>query len=123
MMTRVFVCSPLAGDIEGNIERARAYCAFVLRQGLLPYAPHLFFPQFLNEHDPAERELGITLGLVELANCRELWAFGERVSEGMRREIARANELGIRVRLFLGVPVEHLESVKELSMSEGCGHA
>ena len=61
-------------------------------------APHLFFPSFLSENEPEERETGIQFGLEWLNDCDELWVIGSRISEGMKREIAVAEELGIPVK-------------------------
>jgi hypothetical protein len=44
--------------------------------------------------------VGLDLGLELLEICDELWAFGDKVSEGMAGEIARAGELGLRVKRF-----------------------
>ena len=35
-----------------------------------------------------------------LAECRELWCFGDEVTDGMSKELEWAAELGIRVRKF-----------------------
>jgi hypothetical protein len=43
----------------------------------------------------------MTIGLELLKICDELWAFGDRVSEGMAGEIEIADELGIPVRHLL----------------------
>jgi len=51
----------------------------------------------LQENNPVEREQGIKMGLRLLAVCEELWIFGDRISEGMRREIAEAESLGISI--------------------------
>ena len=45
----VYVCSPFSGDIAGNIANARKYSRFAVEQGYIPIAPHLLFPQFLND--------------------------------------------------------------------------
>ena len=47
----VYVCSPFSGDIAGNIANARKYSRFAVEQGYIPIAPHLLFPQFLNDND------------------------------------------------------------------------
>ena len=41
------------------------------------------------------------MGLTWLEQCDELWVIGRRISEGMKREIARAEELGIPVAYFV----------------------
>jgi hypothetical protein len=63
----VILESPFAGPtpahIQTNLEYARKAgkeCAF-RHESIL--ASHLLFPQFLDDHEPAERELGIGLGL------------------------------------------------------------
>ena len=51
----VYVCSPLRGDTEKNIKNAKSYCRFTYEKGFIPYAPHLFFTQFMNDDDENER--------------------------------------------------------------------
>ena len=99
-MKLIFICSPFKGDTENNVLKARRYCRFAMAQEHVPFAPHLLFPQFLDDTDPKEREQGISLGLTVLGYCHELWAFGAEVSHGMATEIAWAEKLNIPVRRF-----------------------
>ena len=55
----VFICSPFAGNIERNTRRARDFCRFAVSENCIPIAPHLLFPQFMEESDPQQRRLGI----------------------------------------------------------------
>ena len=48
----VYICSPYAGDVQANTEAARRYSRFAVETGYIPIAPHLLFPQFLNDADP-----------------------------------------------------------------------
>ncbi len=96
----VFICSPYAGDIERNTERAREYSRFAVSKNCIPIAPHLLFPQFMEEDDPAQRSLGIFFGLVLQSKCREVWVFGRTISKGMAVEIAIARERKLPVRYF-----------------------
>lgn len=99
----VFVCSPLRGDYQGNALRARMYCRQVLDEGHTPYAPHLFFTQFLSDLDPVQREQGINAGIEMLKRCDEVWVFTKpdgTLSEGMRAEVAVAHDNLIPVRYF-----------------------
>ena len=96
----VYICSPFRGDVETNIENARRYCRFAVKQGYIPLAPHLFFPQFLDEDAADERELAMFMDLALLSKCRELWVFGSVRSRGMRREIDKANYRRMPVRYF-----------------------
>jgi hypothetical protein len=97
---RVYVCSPFRGDLLRNIENARDYCRFAYDAGFVPIAPHLYFPQFLDECDLDERAAGMRYGLEQLWQCREVWVFGESITVGMRAEIDLAKDLKIPVRYF-----------------------
>lgn len=96
----VYVCSPFCGDIDGNIADARKYCRFAVEQGYIPIAPHLLFPQFLNDNDADEREMGLHFGNVLMSHCSEVWVFGENVSAGMHAEIKRAKRKNYKLRYF-----------------------
>lgn len=96
----VFICSPYAGDVARNIENARRYCGFAVKQGAIPVAPHLHYPQFLDDHDKEQRELGLFFGMVWLRKCDALWFFGDRISDGMKREIQAARRHGLLIKQF-----------------------
>ena len=96
----VYICSPYRGNIEKNTASAQAYCRMAVERGCIPIAPHLLFPQFLDDSLEEERELGMFMGLVLLTKCKELWAFGEYVSEGMSQEIRKAEARNLPVRRF-----------------------
>ena len=96
----IYVASPLAGDRERNTERARGYCRFVISQGGIPIAPHLLYPQFLDDDDRETRELGLFFALILLGKCDELWVFGDRISDGMGQEIAKAERRGTPVKYW-----------------------
>ena len=96
----VFICSPYADDPVGNERRALRYCRFAVCRGAFPIAPHLYFTRFLDETNPQDRELGLFMGRVLLTKCVELWVFGSRVTAGMEREIAKAEERSMPIRYF-----------------------
>ncbi len=98
----VYIASPFAGDPERNSERARGYCRFAINRGAVPLAPHLHYPQFLDDGDAEQRSLGIRFALILLGKCDELWVFGWQITEGMAREIAKAKKRGMPVRYFNG---------------------
>ncbi|MBS5284216.1 MAG: DUF4406 domain-containing protein [Clostridiales bacterium] len=99
MQKKVFICSPFRGDMEGNAKRAAAYSRMACEKGYFPIAPHLLFPQFLQEGIEAERKLGIKMGLELLLCCDEVWVFGE-ATEGMAAEIAFATKNGKEIRFM-----------------------
>ncbi|MDY3369401.1 DUF4406 domain-containing protein [Zhenhengia yiwuensis] len=92
-MKMIYICSPLKGDVEMNIQRANRFCRFAARNEVLPLAPHTIFTQWLDDADPDEREAGIYLGLELLTKCDEVWVFGNRITEGMTKEIEFAVKL------------------------------
>lgn len=96
----VYICSPLAGDMDGNMEKARHYCKFAVRSGAIPLAPHLLFPQFMDDTDSDERVLAMFMNKVLLGKCDQLWAFGKTISEGMAAEIGKAEKRGMVIRYF-----------------------
>jgi hypothetical protein len=96
----VYICSAYAGDIEHNVSRARGYCRFAVSEGYIPLAPHLLFPQFMDDGDPEQRALGIRCGLEFLRICREVWVFGEHITQGMEKEVIAAKKLGLPIRAF-----------------------
>ena len=103
----VYICSPFAGDIEKNVVATRTYSRFAVEQGYIPIAPHLLFPQFLDDSDPKERELGLFFGNAIMSKCSEVWVFGSHISSGMEAEIKRAKWKNYRLRYF----TENLEEV------------
>ena len=101
-MKRVFICSRFRGDYEQNIEVAKRFLRFAINQGVAPYAPHLLYPQCLDDTNPIEREIGISSGIAFLDACDELWFidYPSGPSEGMQKEIEWAVQKGIRIRCF-----------------------
>ena len=96
----VYVCSPFSGNPAINAENARRYCRFAVDSGFVPFAPHLLFPQFMNDAVSEERELALFMGIVMLTKCAELWVFGERISKGMAQEIRKAETRNMLIRYF-----------------------
>ena len=72
MRKKVFICSPFRGDVTKNGIKAAGYCRKAYEEGYLPFAPHLFFPQFLNEGSLVERADGIAMGMTFLKECDEV---------------------------------------------------
>lgn len=103
----VYICSPFAGDLEKNVVAARTYSRFAVEQGYIPIAPRLLFPQFLDDSDPKERELGLFFGNAIMSKCSEVWVFGSHIPSGMEAEIKRAKWKNYRLRHF----TENLEEV------------
>ena len=96
----VYICSPYAGEIEKNVKAAQEYSRFAVEKGYIPIAPHLLFPQFLNDAKPKEWQLGLLFGNALMSKCSEVWVFGSHISAGMEAEINRAKWKNYRLRYF-----------------------
>ena len=96
----VYICSPYSRDTQANIQRARSFSRFAVEEGYIPIAPHLLFPQFLDDSIKEERELGLFFGNVLMDRCAELWVLGGVISSGMAAEIKRAKRKNYTIRYF-----------------------
>ena len=95
----MYICSPFShGDVKENVRNARCYCRYAIEHHAIPFAPHLLFPQFMNDSNPAERSLAMLMNRVMLGKCDELWIFGSLISKGMKREIKWAKRKKINIR-------------------------
>lgn len=101
---RVFVCSPFRGRIAAEREEAIRYArravADSFARGEAPFAPHLIYPQpgILDDSDPAERARGIAAARAWLAASHLVAVYVDHgISEGMAKEIALAQGLGLCV--------------------------
>lgn len=112
----VYICSPLRGDYEKNINAAKEICREVVTKypDIIPIAPHIYFTQFLDDTKPNERSLGMEAGIELLDMCDELWVYGiESPSEGMQAEMEYALKNGIKI--YNGY---HIDMVRELTEEE-----
>ena len=94
----VYICSRYSGDTVGNATKAVRYSRFAVNEGVVPIAPHLLLPLYMDE--ATERAKAMEMDLVILGRCDELWVFGREWSEGMKAEIAEAVRRGMRIRHF-----------------------
>ena len=94
----VYICSRYSGDTVGNAAKAVRYSRFAVDEGVIPLAPHLLLPLYMDEEK--EREEAIAMDLVILGKCDELWVFGKDLSNGMKAEIKEAKRLGMFIRYF-----------------------
>lgn len=111
MEKKVFICSPYAPisadpverkqEQEKNREMALDASFYAVLDGNVPFTPHLYFPQFLDDDDPDQRDVGMLMGLMWLRECDEIWVIGKRISEGMKEEIGQAQNWGIPVKHFV----------------------
>lgn len=96
----VYVCSPYAGDIETNTEKAKKYSRFAMDQGTIPVTPHLLYPQFMDDTNKDEREKAMHFNYVLLGKCKEVWVFGGVITHGIAHEISIARKRHMVIRWF-----------------------
>lgn len=97
---KIFICSPYQGSIEENKKKAAYYAKIVAKSGNVPVAPHIYFPNFLDEKNSNERMTGIAMGLELMDMCDEVYVFGFDITEGMKFELDHAKETRKPVRLY-----------------------
>ena len=93
IMMKIFICSPYQGNIEENKKKAAYYAKIVAKSGNVPVAPHIYFPNFLDEKNSNERMTGIEMGLELMDTCDMVYVFGFEITE-------HAKEMKKPVRLY-----------------------
>lgn len=97
----VYVCSPYRGNVNENVINARKYSRFTFDEKNIPITPHLLYPQFINDNNLFERNIAIhKINYVLIGLCKEMWVFGDVITEGMEREILIAKKRKMRIRYF-----------------------
>ena len=99
-MKTVYLASPFRGDYKRNQKFARKALRYAILHNTIPLAPHLLYPQVLDDNNPRERKLGLRLGLALIPLCDEVWVMGDTITEGMRGEINTAKDLRIPIRFI-----------------------
>lgn len=102
-MKRAIIESPYKGNSPeeraANTEYARKCCAHAISLGFVPFASHLFFPQFLDEDKPEDRKLGIEMGYDFWEKADVVLFYMDRgMSPGMEKALAKAFVEGANVR-------------------------
>ena len=94
----IYICAPLWGDVEKNIEFARQKAQEVFLSGDVPVCPHLMFPPFADPDDPVQDQAAREMGLRLVEHCQQVNVYGTVRTPGMLAEIRRAEELDIPVK-------------------------
>ena len=109
-----YVCSKYRAknevELQQHIRDAVEACREVHERGNIPIAPHLYWPRFLDDNDPQDRDYGIAAGLEALKRCDEMIVIirqegpeEEWISQGMQAEIAAAAKMGIEPQfIYIG---------------------
>ena len=108
-MRLVIIESPYAGDVEANVEYARACVRDSLSRGEAPIASHLLYtqPGVLRDEVPEERQWGIDAGLA--------WkSVAEASVVYIDRGITRGMAHGIEIMRAAGKPIEYRKIIPDL---------
>lgn len=87
-MRTVYICHPYSDDPARNVARVREICRSIAGDDLLPVAPHLFLPQFVD--DATSRDLAMVMCLRLVDACDSIAVIGREITAGMRQEIDHA---------------------------------
>ena len=94
----VYICAPLRGEVEKNIEFARQKAQEVFQAGDIPVCPHLMFPPVADPENPQQDQAAREMGLRLVESCQQVNVYGPEWTEGMWAEIRHAMDLGIEVK-------------------------
>lgn len=102
---RAYVCSPFRADTreqcEKNLRTARAYMFYANKKmNMNAAAPHAYLPLLLCDEIPAERAIALRFGLEILEQSDVMLVCGNKLSNGMRGEIAKAALLRMPITVF-----------------------
>lgn len=101
-----YVCSKYRAknevEMQQHIMDAMEACRAVHERGDIPVAPHLYWPRFLDEGNPEDRDYGLQAGMEALKRCDQMVVIirqegpeDEWISQGMQAEITAAAKMGI----------------------------
>lgn len=113
-MRLIYIASPLRGEMEQNIQKAKDYCAYAASCGVIPLAPHTIFTQYLDDAVPEQREQGLRMGHELLERCDELWVMGDTISQGMQDEIGLATFLQLPILYVSDDMVKIQQKIRQL---------
>ena len=97
MKKKVYICAPLGGQVNENLQNAVRYTEYALKTGAAPITTH-FYALCLNDHNPVERRMGMEAGQSLLWFCDEMWIFGDEITDGMREEIRFCQNMKIKTK-------------------------
>lgn len=102
---RAYVCSPFSADTKEltnqNMLAARAYMFYANKKmNMNAGAPHAVLPLLLCDAIPSERALALKFGLELLEQSDVMLVCGNKLSNGMRGEIAKAAVLRMPIIVF-----------------------
>ena len=93
----VFVCSPYSGEVDKNVIVSRQICQLAFDCNCHPFAPHLIYPDILDDSNDEDRKKGIDSGIAIMSLCSVIFQLDVELTRGMKEEILVANDRNIYV--------------------------
>ncbi len=111
-MKLVYICSRYKPDENHSVGFHRAVaasaCRTIVNENIynVPIAPHLYFPQFMNDENPVERNAALAYGkhILNHCDCMKVIVVDGIISEGMKAEIEQAEGK---------IPIDYFHVTKE----------
>lgn len=101
-MKIAYIAHPVGGDVENNLTSIRKIVLKINleEENTVPFVPYYSDVVSMDDSNPEQRARGIKNNIHLLQFCDELRLYGDRISEGMWLEIAKAIELGIPIKIY-----------------------
>lgn len=101
-MKIAYIAHPVGGDVENNLTLIREIVLKINleEEDVVPFVPYYSDVVSMDDSNPEQRARGIKNNIHLLQFCDELRLYGDRISEGMCLEIAKAIELGIPIKIY-----------------------
>lgn len=103
-----YISSPFKGDTYTNTEKGRKYSRIAYEHGYTPIAPHLLFPQFMDDSVPAERIDMQRINEVLIRKSYIMFVCGDIITDDMKNEMIYARKIGLTV-----VPLDGIRQVSK----------
>lgn len=94
----VYICAPLHGDVERNIEFASQKAQEVFQAGNIPVCPHIMLPSLADPENVDQYLAAQRMSLRLVESCQQVNVYGTVLSERMWAEIDHAILRGISVK-------------------------
>ncbi len=92
----VFISHEMSGDVEGNMEKVAAICQKIQSTEIIPMFPSALTRRYKEPRDVSAIKFGIA-EYFRSKKADELWLYGDKITEGMKKEIKLARENNIPV--------------------------
>lgn len=101
-MKIVYMAHPVSGDVKNNLARAKAWVRWIEENhpDVAVVASWITECEIWDDDNPTHQAAGLKRDLAVIERCDELWLVGPKISSGMERERAHAEEHGLAIRVI-----------------------